>query len=251
MPQETKIAWTDSTWNPWSGCIKVSPGCDNCYASTLAENKRGTTAFPNGFDLTLRPHKYADPLKWKEPRRIFVNSMSDFFLGTVPAEAIVAAWNTMLAADWHQFQILTKRPIPARRIIEELGLLVPDHIWLGVSVESQDYIDRVGDLLDIPGKNKFLSCEPLLGPLVIDGYFQQSAKEYWGAEIKWVIDGGESGPGRRPANPDWFRSIRDQCQAAGVAYFHKQGNSFRAGQDRELDGRLWEEQPSPQPTPST
>ena len=267
MPQTTNIAWTDSTWNPWSGCIKVSPGCDNCYASTLAENKRGTAAFPNGFDLTLRPHKYADPLKWKEPRRIFVNSMSDFFLGTVPPEAVVAAWNTMLAADWHQFQILTKRPIPAKRIIKELGLELPPHIWLGVSVENQEMADlRIPTLLEIPAKVRFLSCEPLLGPIDLSlwlgevNYCQtdlttqesvsafqsiiRAAKRHIGMPvIDWVIDGGESGPGRRPADTDWFRSIRDQCQAAGVAYFHKQGNAFKPGMDRELDGRTWEETP--------
>ena len=253
MPETTKIAWTESTWNPFSGCIKVSPGCDHCYAESLAERHRGSAAFPNGFDLTLRHHKLRDPLKWKAPRRIFVNSMSDLFLGTVPKDYLRRVWDTMLEADWHQYQILTKRPNVAARLIRYLGLELPPHIWLGVSVESQEWADlRIPQLLEIPAKAKvrFLSCEPLLGPLdlrlrsVEDGRgIIGRARRPRAAFIKWVITGGESGPGRRPADPAWFRSIRDQCIQADVAYFHKQGNAFQSGKDRLLGGRTWDEYP--------
>lgn len=240
---KTNIGWTTDVWNPFSGCIKVSPGCDHCYAETLAEKYRGTKAFPNGFDLTLRPHKLGDPLKWKQPRRIFVNSMSDLFLGTVPVDYLAQVWNTMLEADWHCYQILTKRPIHAMNLIEELGLELPPHIWLGVSVENQEWADiRIPQLLDIPAKVRFLSCEPLLGPLDLSRWFRVQYPDGTPL-IHWIITGGESGPGRRPAVPDWFRTIRDLCVAAGVPYFHKQGNAFSPGQDRLLDGRTWDEYP--------
>ena len=236
MPSNTSIEWTEHTWNAFSGCVKVSPGCDHCYAETTASGRWGSPAFPNGFDLTLRPHKIRDPVKWKTPARVFVNSMSDLFLGTVPADYLVKIWNTMLEADWHQYQILTKRPIPAARLIEDLDLDLPPHIWLGVSVESQEWADqRIPALLGIPAQVRFLSCEPLLGPIDITSYLHG---------LDWVIDGGESGPKRRPASYDWFRSIRDQCQAHGTAYFHKQGNSHRSGKDRLLDGRTWDEYPA-------
>ena len=235
MPKDTSIEWTEHTWNAFSGCVKVSPGCDNCYAETIANGRWGSPAFPNGFDLTLRPHKVRDPMKWKTPSRIFVNSMSDLFLGNVPVDYLVKIWDTMLEADWHQYQILTKRPIPAARLIEDLNLDLPPHIWLGVSVESQEWADqRIPALLDIPARVRFLSCEPLLGPVDITPYIDG---------LDWVIDGGESGPKRRPASYDWFRSIRDQCNANGVSYFHKQGNAHLSGKDRILDGRTWDEYP--------
>ncbi len=248
MADKSNISWTEATWNVFSGCTKISPGCDHCYASELAERYRGTPAYPNGFDLTLRLHKMNDPLKWKEPREIFVNSMSDLFLGGVPDDVIRGMWDVMLQTPQHMYQILTKRPIPAARIISDLELPIPDHIWLGVSVESQDYASRIDDLMKLPGKNKFLSCEPLLGPLALERYLKPYGDYALGLAgqpiIGWVIDGGESGAGRRPTNPDWFRSIRDQCVAAGVLYYHKQGNAHRPGQDRMLDGRTWEQHPN-------
>ncbi len=243
---ESNISWTQTTWNVFSGCIKVSPGCDNCYAESLAERYRGQAAFPNGFDLTLRLHKMNDPDKWKEPREIFVNSMSDMFWGEVPGHVVREMWDVMLRNPQHMFQILTKRPIPAKRIIEELGLEVPDHIWLGVTVESQEYASRIDDLLELPGKNKFLSCEPMLGKLELWDWFDAMPSEH--PAIKWVIDGGESGSGRRPADPDWFRTLRDDCIHTGVLYYHKQGNGHRPGLDRVLDGRTWEQHPNRQET---
>lgn len=245
MADKTKISWTQTTWNVFSGCTQVSPGCDHCYAKELAERYRGSPAYPNGFDLTLRLHKMRDPFKWKEPREIFVNSMSDMFLGGVPDSVIRDMWDVMLATPQHMYQILTKRPIPAARIIRDLELPVPDHIWLGVSVESQDYTDRIGQLLLIPGKNKFLSCEPLLGPLDLMQYLlpYTDGRDYY-SMIGWVIDGGESGAGRRQADPDWFRSLRDQCVRTGVLYYHKQGNAHQPGKDRLLDGRTWEQHPN-------
>lgn len=231
----TKIEWTDNTWNPTTGCSQVSPGCDNCYALKIAEQKRGTLAFPSGFDVTLRPHKLNDPLKWKTPSKIFVNSMSDLFHRDIPTSYIERVWDTMLKADWHIYQVLTKRTHRMAHIIRELELPCPEHIWLGTSVETQKFADsRIPALLETPAPVKFLSCEPLLGPLDLTDYLPR---------LQWVIDGGESGPGRRPADPDWFRVIRDQCNDFGVAYLHKQGNAFRSGNDRYLDGRTWDEYP--------
>lgn len=236
MSKNTTIEWTERTWNPFSGCVKVSPGCDNCYAETLAERYRGTSGFPNGFDLTLRPHVLGDLKKWKKPARIFVESMSDLFLGSVPVDYFLKIWETMLEVDWHQYQILTKRPIPAARLIKDHGLDLPPNFWLGVSVESQEWADqRIPALLDIPSKVRWLSCEPLLGPVDITSYIDG---------LDWVVDGGESGANRRPASYDWFRSIRDQCQTHGIAYFHKQGNAHWSGKDRFLDGRTWDEYPA-------
>lgn len=257
MPTETKIEWTDYVWNPFSGCVKVSPGCDHCYAETLAERYRGSKAFPNGFDLTYRPKKLLDPYSWKKPCKIFVNSMSDLFLGSVSRTYLKTIWATMLGADWHIYQILTKRPIVAARLIKDLDLELAPHIWLGVSVENQEWADtRIPQLLDIPAAVRFLSCEPLLGPVDLARWLWCEGcvdDPGWSGgiyelpcvnpQIKWVITGGESGPGRRPADPDWFRSIRDQCVAAGVPYLHKQGNAHWPGQDRFLDGRTWDEYP--------
>lgn len=264
MPRETNIGWTDHTWNPFSGCVEVSEGCNHCYAKVIAEKYRGTKAYPNGFDLTLRPHKIPEPLKWKEPSEIFVNSMSDFWLGTVPPEYIKDCWNTMLEADWHVFQILTKRPVNMLRMIREYNLELAPHIWLGVSVENQRWADnRIPLLLEVPTPGvRFLSCEPLLGPIDLrciewqrhDGsdYFNALEKNrppfddvgLNGVTIDWVIDGGESGPGHRLADPDWFRGIRDACVSGGVDYYHKQGNHHFSGRDRELDGRTWDQHPN-------
>lgn len=293
MGKETKIEWTrgddgtpGATWNPWTGCTKLTAGCDNCYAYEIAEPKRGSPAFPQGFDLTLRPHKYRQPLGWKEPRRIFVNSMSDMFHKDVPDTELRTVWDVMLEADWHTYQILTKRPHRAEYKIKQLGLQLPPQIWLGVSTETQAMADsRIPPLLRIQSAVAWISAEPLLGPLnlrqwlegepcktcggsgsvpVYSGDLQPGTmfpdelvggkacgacwRDGWGPtgrqhSLAWVVTGGESGPHRRPADPDWFRSIRDQCVAAGVAYFHKQGSAFRSGQDRVLDGRTWDEFP--------
>ena len=237
MSESTPIGWTDATWNPWTGCGKVSPGCDNCYAETTAERWRGQKAFPGGFDLTMRRHKLREPLGWKRPRRVFTHSMSDPFLGTVPIDVFLDFWEVMLMADRHIFQVLTKRPGRARWVIDHYQLPLPPHIWLGVSVENQEMADfRIPVLQDIPTTQRFLSCEPLLGALDLDPYLATG-------DIRWVIDGGESGPGRRPADSDWFRGIRNACVGHGVPYFHKQGNTCLPGRDRELNGLVWEQLP--------
>ena len=234
--QNTKIGWADTSWNPVSGCTKVSPGCDNCYAETLAERYRGTKAFPNGFDVTLRPHKLNEPKKWKKPSRCFVNSMSDFWHKDIPDDFIRSIWNVMVDVDRHVYQILTKRPRRMLSKIESLGLPMRPHIWLGVSVESQNFAKtRIPDLLKTDAPIKFLSCEPLLGPVDISE---------WTQSLQWVITGGESGSNRRPADYDWFRQIRDNCIDAGVAFFHKQGNAYKSDSDQELDGQLWQAYPN-------
>ena len=233
--KNSNIEWTTHTWNPTTGCSQVSPGCDNCYALAIAEQKRGTKAFPQGFDMTLRPHKLRDPLKWKEPARVFVNSMSDLFHRDVPRDYLAQVWETMLLAEHHVFQVLTKRPHRAAQLIREMGLPVPAHIWIGASVETQQFADnRVPALLDIPAPVRWLSCEPLLGPLDLTPYLDG---------LSWVVDGGESSRNRRLADYGWFRRIRDDCLQAGVPYLHKQGNHLYPGRDRDLDGRTWEQYP--------
>ena len=235
MADHSAIAWTDATWNPVTGCTKVSPGCDHCYAERIAETKRGTPAFPVGFDVQLRPHKLKDPLRWKTPRRVFVNSMSDLFHRAVPDEYLRTVWDTMLEADHHTYQVLTKRPHRMAHKVRTLGLQPAAHIWLGTSAEDQRWADsRIPALLSIDTQVRFVSAEPLLGAIDLTP---------WLGGLAWVIAGGESGPGRRPMELAWARSLRDQCYATGAAYFYKQGNAFRSGQDRYLDGRTWDEFP--------
>ena len=236
MAVDSKIEWTDSTWNPVTGCTQISPGCDNCYAKAIAERFRGGTGWPVGFDVQLRPNRLRDPLKWKEPRRIFVNSMSDLFHRGIPPSYLGQVFDVMLEADQHTYQILTKRPHRmAWELNERYRGPLPQHIWLGTSVENQEFADnRIPALLECDAPVKFLSCEPLLGPLDLTPWLDQ---------LQWVITGGESGANRAYADPDWFRSIRDQCLEAGVPYFHKQGNHQFPGRDRELDGRTWDEMP--------
>jgi protein gp37 len=230
----SNIEWTDATWNPVTGCTKVSPGCDHCYALTFAERFRGVLNHPyeQGFDLKLWPERLELPLQWKKARRIFVNSMSDLFHKDVPDDYIRRVFDVMVKADWHIFQILTKRSGRLAR----LGPTLPwqPHIWIGVSIETEQYTWRADQLRRVPAYVRFISAEPLLGPLdklSLDG-------------IHWLISGGESGYGHRPCNPEWVRNLRDRCQAANVAFFHKQwgGRTPKAG-GRDLDGRTWDEIP--------
>jgi protein gp37 len=234
MASNSTIEWTDSTWNPVRGCTKISPGCKHCYAERFAERFRGVKGHPfeQGFDLRLIPEKLSEPLRWKRPQRVFVNSMSDLFHSEVPLEYIQRVFSVMNQADWHQYQVLTKR---AERI-EELSprLSWAPHIWMGVSVENADYLWRIDHLRRSAAHVKFLSVEPLLGDL---GKLNLRG-------IDWVIVGGESGPGARPMEPEWVMDIRDQCQRASVAFFFKQwGGVFKKKTGRNLEGRTWDEMP--------
>jgi protein gp37 len=241
MADSSDIEWTDATWNPVTGCTKISPGCDNCYAARFSERFRGTPGHPfeTGFDLTLRPARLEQPLRWKRSRRIFVNSMSDLFHKGVPVPFVGQVFDTMERANWHQFQLLTKRSSLMRDYLKRryAGRLAPAHIWLGVSVEDRVRLSRVRHLQAAPASVRFLSIEPLIGRI---GTLDL-------AGIHWVIVGGESGPGHRPMDPAWVREIRDQCLAARVPFFFKQWGGFRPTQHgRTLDGRVWDEFPQPQ-----
>ena len=235
MGAKTAIEWADSTWNPVTGCTKVSPGCDNCYAETLAERYRGTNGWPNGFDVQMRPHKLSQPRTWKSPRRIFVNSMSDLFHRAIPDDYLVQVWASMLAAPQHTYQILTKRPHRMAYKIKTLGLTMHTAIWLGVSVENQAMADsRLPALCNISAPTRFVSAEPLLGQVDMTA---------WLHLLDWVIVGGESGSKARPMQPDWARSLRDQCVEAGAAFFFKQqGARVGHGSDK-LDGKTWKQFP--------
>lgn len=235
MSDKSAIEWTDASWNPVTGCLQISPGCDHCYALTFAERFRGVRAHPyeQGFDLRLWPDRLEIPLRWRRSRKVFVNSMSDLFHHAVPDDYIFRVFDTMRRADWHTFQILTKRSPRLRR----LGPHLPwaPHIWVGVSIELDKYVWRADHLRQVPAHVRFVSAEPLLGPLPslnLEG-------------IDWVITGGESGPGHRAAQADWVKDIRDRCTQQGVAFFHKQwgGRTPKAG-GRLLDGRTWDEFPA-------
>ena len=327
MSDNSAIEWTDATWNPVTGCTKVSPGCDHCYAETFAERWRGTPGHPfeNGFDVTLRPERIAQPLRWRKPRRVFVNSMSDLFHDDVPDDFIARVFGAMSAAPKHTFQILTKRHGRMRSLLSSesfrpqvarwAGMMCENgdqmhdqamygpwplpNVWLGVSVEDQKRADlRIPALLGTPAAVRFLSCEPLLGPVDLARYLTgdcpacgdditedpcglvhaDMALDPSAAAISWVIVGGESGPGARPMDPAWARSLRDQCVAGGVPFFFKQWGAWgptgrigigqaypgevligepvdehghrtemrRVGKKnagRELDGRTWDEFP--------
>ena len=233
---KSKIEWTESTWNPVTGCTQVSPGCDNCYAKTIAESPRMAKGFPVGFDVQLRPHKLRDPLRWKIPRRVFVNSMSDLFHRDIPDAYLAQIWQTMMDAPHHTYQVLTKRAHRMAHKINALDLPTPTHIWLGVSAENQAMADsRIPPLLSIDAPVRWVSAEPLLGPVNLSP---------WIDSLAWVVVGGESGQGRRPMDYDWARAVRDCCVESRTAYFHKQGNAFFSGRDRLLDGRDWNEYPA-------
>jgi protein gp37 len=226
----TGIEWTDKTWNPTTGCNKVSPGCKFCYAETIT--KRFHTNFPNGFEFTMHPKRINEPRKWRKPSRVFVNSMSDLFHEEMPVDFLMKIFEVMNDCPKHVFQILTKRH---ERMLE-LAPLLPwaDNIWMGVSVENQKYVHRIDYLRQVPAKVRFLSCEPLLGPLKLDL-----------TDIHWVITGGESGHKARPCDPEWVRNIRDQCLQNHVAYFHKQwGGTHPKSKGRLLDGKVWNQIPT-------
>jgi protein gp37 len=234
MAAKSSIEWTESTWNPVTGCTKVSSGCQHCYAERMAWRLQamGNPNYAAGFDVALHQHMLDLPLRWRTPQRIFVNSMSDLFHERVPTGFILQVFGVMRQAHWHNYQVLTKRP---ERVLE-LDDLLPwaDHIWMGTSVETQDYVLRIDQLRETSAHVKFLSLEPLLGPL--DNLDLRG--------VDWAIVGGESGPGARPMELGWVRSIRDQCAASDTAFFFKQWggrNKKKAG--RHLDGRTWEEMP--------
>jgi protein gp37 len=234
MGMKSSIEWTESTWNPVTGCTKISPGCDHCYAERLALRLQamGQPNYADGFKLTIQEHMLELPLRWKSPQVIFVNSMSDLFHKDVPTEYIHRVFDVMVRASQHRFQILTKRSLRLSRLSNALSW--QPNIWMGVSVESQNYTFRIDHLRETQAHVKFLSLEPLLGPLPnlnLQG-------------IDWVIVGGESGPGARVMRSEWVLDIRDQCQAAGVPFFFKQwGGTNKKKFGRTLENRTWDEMP--------
>jgi protein gp37 len=251
MTNKTGIEWTDFTWNPVTGCTRVSSGCDHCYAATLSYRLLApiyTRRLPvidtadnraDAFAVRLWPERLHQPVDLHEPRVIFVNSMSDLFHRDIPESFLRAVFQTMLAADWHTFQVLTKRPSRALRFVSQHSDLfpsgrIPDHIWIGTSVENQSVAYRAKQLVSVPAEIRFLSCEPLLGPLEVNL-----------EGIDWVIVGGESGPNYRRMETEWARQLRDQCIKRSVPFFFKQvgGRTPKAG-GRLLDGRTWDERPS-------
>lgn len=239
MADNSSIEWTDATWNPITGCTKISKGCANCYAERISERFRGVEGHPyeQGFDLRLWPSRLNTPLHWKQSRSIFVNSMSDLFHKDIPKEFIKSVFDTMEKAHWHKYQVLTKRSSLMRDFVNHYysRTPVPKHIWLGVSIEDRSVLARLEHLREVNASVRFLSIEPLLEPigrLNLEG-------------INWVIVGGESGPGFRPINPIWVRDIRDQCLASKVAFFFKQWGGIRPKSGgNELDGHIWNQYPN-------
>ena len=245
MSEHSKIEWTDTTWNPIRGCIKISPGCKHCYAETFAERFRGVPGHPyeQGFDPRLVPSKLSEPFLWPSPRMVFVNSMTDLFQDAVPDDYIKAVADVMLQSPWHTYQVLTKRSERLKSLLR--GPLreasAAQHIWWGVSVEDRKYgVPRIDDLRNTPAQTRFLSVEPLLEDL--------GALDLTG--IDWVIVGGESGHGARPLESAWVESIRDACSAAGVMFFFKQWGGVQKGKHgRLLEGRTHDEIPAGSTTP--
>lgn len=239
MSEKSSIEWTDATWNPVRGCTKVSPGCTHCYAETFAERFRGVKGHPfeQGFDLRLVPEKLNAPLSWRSPRRIFVNSMSDLFHDQVPDDFIAEVAEVMVQANWHTYQILTKRSVRMAELLRtRLSFAAEErHIWWGVSVEDRRYgLPRIEDLRSAPAATRFLSVEPLLEDLGVMNL----------SKIHWVIVGGESGHGARPMERDWVVSIRTQCRENRVPFFFKQwGGARKSVAGRLLDGRTYDEMP--------
>lgn len=244
MADGSAIEWTQTTWNPTTGCDRISRGCDNCYAMVLAKRLQAMgsphyqsdgdprTSGP-GFGVAWHEDSLSIPYRWRRPRTVFVNSMSDLFHARIPKDFVRRVFDVIVDTPQHTYQILTKRPIRVRRLAQDLPW--PSNLWLGVSVEDTTAMKRIVDLKEVPASLRFLSCEPLLGPLTdldLEG-------------IHWVIAGGESGPGARAVSASWVTQIRDDCQEAGVPFFFKQwgGRTPKAG-GRELEGQIWDEMPS-------
>lgn len=250
MGERSKIEWTDSTWNPVTGCTRVSSGCDNCYAHALANGRlaevygkrlpvvENAANVADPFAVRIWPERLDQPLRWRAPRMVFVNSMSDLFHVDIPEDYVRNIFEVMLEADRHTYQVLTKRPSRARRFYERNadlfeGRPIPGNIWIGTSIENQDVIHRLSQVKSVPATIRFLSCEPLLGPLALDL-----------DRIDWVIAGGESGIGYRALDLDWVKEIRDQCLESGVPFFFKQvGGRTPKAKGRMLEGRTWDEMP--------
>jgi protein gp37 len=243
MSTRSRIEWTETTWNPTTGCDRISAGCDHCYALTLAKRLKsmGSAKYQNdgdlrtsgpGFGVTTHAAALGQPLRWREPRLVFVNSMSDLFHAKVPTEFIRQVFDVMAATPQHTYQVLTKRARRLRRLAPSLDW--PPNVWMGVSIENSDTLHRVDDLREVPASVRFLSCEPLIG--LLTGLDLEA--------IGWVIVGGESGPHARPVNSKWITQIRDTCLATQVPFFFKQwgGRTPKAG-GRELEGRTWDEMP--------
>jgi protein gp37 len=236
VSDRSHIEWTDASWNPVTGCTKVSPGCAHCYAETFAERFRGVAGHPyeQGFDLRFWPGRLELPLHWKDPRRIFVNSMSDLFHEDIPDSYIGKIFDVMCRAEWHQFQILTKRHERLAELAPRLPW--PEHIWAGVTIENDRWSVRAEALRRVPAAVRFVSAEPLLGPL--------PHLDLTG--IDWLIAGGESGPRHRVPDPAWFTELRDRCSAAGTAFFFKQWGGIHSKKGgRLLEGEEWSEMPTP------
>jgi protein gp37 len=236
MADNSRIEWTEATWNPVTGCDQVSPGCAHCYAKTFAERWRGVPGHPyeQGFDLRIWPERLDQPLKWKRPRTIFVNSMSDLFHERIPDEFIVRVFDVMEQANQHIFQVLTKRPERMLEIANELPW--PANVWMGVSIENRRFVHRADLLREAPAAVRFISAEPLLGPL--EGLDL--------TDIHWLIAGGESGPGHRPIREEWVLDLRDRCEDEEVAFFFKQwGGARPKSRGRLLEGREWNRMPRP------
>lgn len=234
MATKTTIEWTETTWNPVTGCSKISDGCQNCYAERMAKrlHAMGMKRYRNGFQVTLHPDLIELPMHWKKPRLVFVNSMSDLFHEEVPLSFIKDVFDTMEQTPQHIYQILTKRSSRLVAVAEELHW--PMNVWMGVTVESAKYIDRIADLQKVPATIRFLSIEPMIGPI----------SNLPLSNINWVIVGGESGPHSRPIEADWVRDIRDQCLERNVPFFFKQwGGTNKKAAGRELDHQIWEQMP--------
>lgn len=277
---DTSIEWTDRVWNPTTGCDRVSPGCDHCYAMTMAKRLKGmgSAKYQNdgdprtsgpGFGVAMHPDALGDPLKWRKPQRVFVNSMSDLFHDGVDADFIIDVFVVMAMASQHTFQILTKRHARMRSLLSDAGfgdevqarLAIINHpdpapadwplpnVWLGVSAENQQWADiRISALLQTPAAVRWVSAEPLLGPIDMDNWLAMYPEDEDGApypgDLDWLVVGGESGRGARPMNPDWARSLRDQCLEHDVAFLFKQwGGRTPKANGRELDGRTWDQYP--------
>lgn len=240
MSDRSGIEWTEATWNPVTGCTEVSTGCDNCYARTFAERFRGVAGHPyeQGFDLRFWPERLEQPAKWRKPRRIFVNSMSDLYHEGVAVDYIAKVFDAMESAPHHTFQVLTKRPGRMASVMRRLRPTPLQNVWLGTSIEVDRYSWRAEKLRETPAFVRFLSLEPLLGPLPSLDL----------SDINWVIVGGESGHHARALDAGWVRSLRDQCNEARVAFFFKQwgGRTPKAG-GRELDGQTWDQYPAALP----